>query len=115
MSTTTTDDRDGWVARAEQHWKDFRRMYPIYTDGPRAIMSLETFDKLDDYSLTLQTGAIVGKVWRRREPYVDNERNVFYLGEYAVHPTDNTLVRVVWREIWLQQEGEPRRATAQLF
>ena len=41
----------------------------ILVDSTHAVMSLETFRKLPEYSCTLPSGVYEGKMWRRREPY----------------------------------------------
>lgn len=118
MSTSTTDDDyGGWIAKAEQYWRNFALLYPIvFDDGAlkrRAIMSLEVFDALAEYSFTLPTGAVIGKRWKRCERYPVEPK--WFLGQYSPHD-DPARVRIDGYEIYIREAAEePREATQKLI
>lgn len=61
----------------------------ISEDNRTAVMSLEEFRGLSEYSCTLPTGQTIGKQWRRRTPYMTDQGGPFlwYLGEYYMDET----------------------------
>jgi len=67
-------------------------------DDKSAIMTQREFDELLNYSCSLPTGVILGKQWKRRYPYT-GEPHAWYLGTYEEHPTDESMARIVFREI----------------
>lgn len=85
----------------------------LITDDRHALMDQETFDVLPEYSCSIPTGVVVGKLWKRREPYLTDpapwsllKPNVdptkWYLGEYAeCDPPLPDKVAILWREILL--------------
>ncbi len=56
------------------------------------------FDALPDYSCTIPTGVIIGKRWKRGEPFGRPTR--WFMGEYREYvPPDPEKVRIAWSEI----------------
>ncbi len=64
------------------------------------FLTQEEMDALSDYSCTIPTGTTIGKKWKRREPYRDDQGPPFYwyTGEYVPHP-DPELMGIKWRRI----------------
>lgn len=55
------------------------------------------FEALPEYSCSIPTGVIIGKRWKRGEPFATPTR--WYVGEYAPHPTDPKRANIIWRRI----------------
>lgn len=74
----------------------------MLTDDVSAVIERKEFDRLPEYSCSLPTGTILGKVWKRRVPYliVEDEPCKWYLGEYYDDGTPDQ-VAIRWREILL--------------
>ena len=98
------------VAKWERHWKDFIEQHAMAIDEKRATVTLTTFNKLDDYSCTLPSGAILGKVWKRHEPF--GSPGTWILGQYTEH-ADPEKLRITWRDLYVLHPltGEPEVAT----
>lgn len=74
----------------------------ILVDDKHAIMDRADFDGLLEYSCSIPTGVVIGKRWKRREPYrLDDPRPAaWWLGEYAQLDGDpQGTCRILWREI----------------
>ena len=54
-------------------------------------LTLEQFEKLDDYSCSIPTGTTIGKTWRRRVPYLFpvTKDTKWYRGKYVEHSDPN--------------------------
>lgn len=98
------------IAKWERHWKDFIAEQRVEIEPARTTVTLATFDKLDDYSCTLPSGAILGKVWKRHEPY--SGRGKWILGQYTEH-TDPDKLTITWRDLYVRHPltDEPEVAT----
>jgi hypothetical protein len=76
----------------------------ILVDDKTAIVDQEEFDNMLEYSCTLPTGTIVGKRWKRREPYhtrpIPQAPNDWYMGEYVDIGKDDK-VGIVWRRLYV--------------
>jgi hypothetical protein len=71
----------------------------ILKDDTHAIMEQADFDSLPEYSCSIPTGVFIGKIWKRREPYIA-EPTHWFLGEY-VEVEDKNMAGVKFREILL--------------
>lgn len=100
------------VERWEKHWKDFiaDNRVEIAEVEERATVTLETFHKLDDYSCSLPSGTIVGKIWKRHQPF--GGRGQWWLGQY-LKSEDPEMIDIVWRELHVRHPltNEPELAT----
>lgn len=63
-----------------------------------ATIPVENFEQLDDYSCTIPSGTVVGKFWRRHQPY--SGRGAWWLGQYVDDP-DPEKIGIVWRELFV--------------
>jgi len=70
----------------------------ILTDDTHALMNRPDFDALPEYSCSVPTGVVIGKRWKRGEPYV-GPRDTWFLGEYVEVPGRPDLARILFREI----------------
>jgi len=53
------------------------------------------FAQMSDYSRSIPSGVEVGKFWKRRRDYHDDNKG-WVLGEYEQHPTEKDLAVVRW-------------------
>jgi hypothetical protein len=67
-------------------------------DQTHAVMEQAEFDALDEYSCSEPTGVVIGKMWKRGEPYVGQRTN-WFLGSYEANPADATTALVRYRRI----------------
>lgn len=76
--------------KEEQRWVQFARDHEIKLErsGP-AVVSYKTFQALDEYSCSLPSGVVVGKMWRR------HEGDRWVLGLYGAGPDQDTC-RIHW-------------------
>jgi len=57
------------------------------------------FDKLPEYSCSLPTKTVIGKVWKRKKDFY-NESKGWLIGEYVLPADGNrAMVGVEWREV----------------
>jgi len=69
------------------------------------LLSQEEFDVLPEYSCTIPTGAIVGKRWKRREPYGATKNATWYVGEYVeLTPPDPKKIGIKWIKVHVGEE-----------
>lgn len=97
-------------AAEERKWDEFVTLYVQLEDG-KAYTTLAGFEKLSDYSCTVPSGQVIGKVWKRGEPY--SGPRTWWLGQYT-KSDDPEYINIVWRELWLLDHAfgeEPKRAT----
>lgn len=66
----------------------------LVTDD-EAVMTLDYFDALLEYSSSLPTGTYIGKRWKR---FVGWGTDRWLMGEYA-EDDDPKRVRIIWRRI----------------
>jgi len=67
-----------------------------------AVMTLDYFDDLLEYSTSLPTGTYIGKRWKRFVgPNVNwgGQQARWVMGEYADDPSDPDRVLIIWRRI----------------
>jgi len=69
----------------------------IEDDG--AFMTLQEFDNLLEYSCSMPTGTITGKIWKRAEPYRE-PHDRWLLGQY-IDVADPKKIGIKWREIFI--------------
>lgn len=62
-----------------------------------AVMNKSEFDALPEYSVSLPTGATIGKRWKRKC------KDGWLVGEYAPDPEPG-YVQIKWKRIQLQEE-----------
>lgn len=96
----------------EHVWKQSPAWTSITIVDGTAVMSFKTFESLSDYSCTIPSGTIIGKRWRRREPY--GGPGEWWMGEYAeTNPPDPNRVNIIWRAIHVYHTtpDAPRRCT----
>ena len=98
----------------EARWKEFVEKHKIEVGDARAIVTMNGFKALDDYSCTLPSGTVVGKVWKRHEPF--SGRGQWWFGQFS-HSTEPGMIDIVWRELYVKHPltGEPERATDDFF
>ena len=71
----------------------------ILTDDTHALMEQGDFDGLPEYSCSLPTGVVIGKRWKRGEPY-QQPRTHWYMGEFIPDPAGNPeMAAIKFREI----------------
>ena len=88
-----------WVEK----WERFRADPEFVIDGATAIVSPRVFRELNDYSCSLPTGQVRGKVWKRRRIYNDESKG-WMLGEYA--DRDENRVHIRWRNLIVIGEAD---------
>ena len=65
------------------------------------------FKKLRDYSSSLPTGTTIGKRWKRRKNYYDEDKG-WLMGEYVEHDGPN-LIGIKWHEIEIELTAAEER------
>lgn len=75
-------------------------------DEKIVLLTKREFDALAEYSCTVPTGVVVGKKWKRREPYrTDNDiPPTWYLGEYVEDQEWKGMVGIKWARIIVKPE-----------
>lgn len=68
------------------------------------LISQEDFNRLPEYSLSVPTGAILGKRWKRRK-HSTAECNEFYIGEY-VRSNEPGYLDIKWYEPEIMTENQ---------
>jgi hypothetical protein len=87
--------------KEEEKWKQKLVDLGLKLDEKTATIPLEHLEDLDDYSCTVPSGTVIGKVWRRHEPYSRSTGNgAWWLGEYA-KCADPEMVTIIWRELFI--------------
>jgi hypothetical protein len=89
-------------AEEEARWKAFIEAYEIKVGDTRAIVSLNAFNALGDYSCTIPSGTVIGKVWKRHELY--SGRGQWWFGQFS-RCEDPEMVNIIWRELHIRQPG----------
>ena len=89
-------------AKEEARWKEtIEKLHVSFIDCCAkgvAIVPHESFEKLDDYSCSVPTGTVIGKIWRRGEPF--EGPRTWWLGQYV--KADNlNYVDIKWRELYV--------------
>ena len=70
----------------------------IYMDNECALMARSTFERLDEYSCSVPTGQVIGKMWRRHDGAFDRAFTitggtpVWLLYWYARDENGNTMI-----------------------
>jgi hypothetical protein len=64
------------------------------------VLTQSEFDALLDYSYSIPSGTTIGKKWKRRWPYRDDEGPPFfwYTGEYIRDPEPG-MIGIKWRRV----------------
>jgi hypothetical protein len=101
-------------AKEEAKWKDELSVVQLQLDEKTATVPWLFFDDLDDYSCTLPSGTVIGKFWKRHQPY--SGRGAWWLGQYMPDTTDpENMVLIIWRELFIVTPlGGTLRATDDL-
>lgn len=81
-------------------WERFKQFEAEYkakrteylTDDKTAILTLDQFIDLPEYSMSIPTGVFIGKVWKRKE------RGKWYFGCFEEHENPD-LVSTVFRQL----------------
>lgn len=97
--------------KEEERWKKFIEDQKIEVGDLKAIVTFNSFLALDDYSCTLPSGTVHGKVWKRHEPY--RGRGKWWFGQFTLS-AEPDMIDIVWRELWVKNphvEGEVEIAT----
>jgi hypothetical protein len=87
-------------AKEEARWKEFIETHKIEVGDARAIVSLNTFEALGDYSCTVPSGTVVGKVWKRHVPL--GRRGQWWFGQFSRSEYPE-MVNIIWRELHIRQ------------
>lgn len=84
----------------------YLRRYDHQIVGKYIFIAKFEFDQMPDYSATIPTGAFVGKMWKRKEPYCGTHADgsvKWFVGHYTDHP-DKTKVGIRWYDVQLISE-----------
>ena len=93
---------DEYADRETERWHASKAWTQVDVDDDRgpgvhgiALMPLDVFNELADYSCTLPTGTFVGKRWKRLQ---DDQ---WWMGEYVDDPNPERI-GILWREIYIR-------------
>lgn len=86
-------------ARESAEWLAKRATMEMLLDETDAVMTMDTFRDLAEYSTSLPTGTPFCKVWKRRQPW-KGEPATWWLGEFCDVGSE-TEVGIHWRRIHL--------------
>lgn len=64
----------------------------------KVYLTQEEFDDLFEYSMSVPTGVIMGKKWKRNNLVFQGGKEWFQ-GEYRQHPDDPNMACIVWTPI----------------
>jgi hypothetical protein len=99
---------DDFFAKLSAEWLTKPAWTDVSIEGPVAVMTVGTFYTLDDYSLSLPTGTVIHKRWRRLVPWNGGSDAQWWMGEYD-DSDDPDKVLIHWRKIRIRpgRPGEP--------
>lgn len=104
------DERAFWDDESAK-WLARRAAMSMLLDNTDAVMTRVEFDKLDEYSTSVPTGAPVGRIWKCRRPWRAHPDipATWWLGEYwddgQIEATQSVPIR--WRRIHLVDGALP--------
>lgn len=92
-----------WNAESAK-WAYKRAAMTMLLDAEDAVMTKADFEKLNEYSCSVPSGAPVGKIWKCRRPFRSKPGDAsWWLGEYwddgQIEATGSVPIR--WRRIHL--------------
>lgn len=95
----------------ENEWRPFSfttvgiPLAALPNDLPALVVPLSTFERMSEYSCSVPTSPRSGRYWRRRSPYIGNDRDCRqYLGLALESPDDPPgEISLIWRRLFVAE------------